>query len=220
MAVAAPAPMGPRPNARRVLPSAAVRPRTARVFLAVAGTAFVALALAALAGPLPFDPQVREALLGLASPPVVAVMRIINYGGDRWVLAPAVGLLLVAFPHARRRWWAWVALMLVAPGLEGALKELIARPRPEGLGPGFPSGHATAAAAYFGAVFHLAGGLRAAHLRLALRGFALAAAGLVALARVVLRAHWPSDALGGLALGFALASAAALLAVDQPEEEG
>jgi membrane-associated phospholipid phosphatase len=34
---------------------------------------------------------------------------------------------------------------------------------------------------------------------------------LVALARVVLRAHWPSDVLGGIALGLALASAAALL---------
>jgi len=35
---------------------------------------------------------------------------------------------------------------------------------------------------------------------------------LVAAARVMLRAHWPSDALGGIALGLTLASAAALLA--------
>ena len=35
---------------------------------------------------------------------------------------------------------------------------------------------------------------------------------LVAAARVMLRAHWPSDALGGIALGLALASVAALLA--------
>jgi undecaprenyl-diphosphatase len=184
--------------------------------LAVAGAAFVVLAVAAVAGPLPFDPPVREAVLGLASPPVMAAMRVVNYAGNRWVLAPAVVLLLVVFPHARRRWWVWVALMLVAPAVEGALKELIARPRPEHLGPGFPSGHATAAAAYFGAVFHVAGGLRAARLRRALQGLALAAAALVALARVVLRAHWPSDALGGLALGLALASAAALVAAPQP----
>jgi membrane-associated phospholipid phosphatase len=38
---------------------------------------------------------------------------------------------------------------------------------------------------------------------------------LVALARVVLRAHWPSDSLGGIALGLALASAAAAIAAAQ-----
>jgi membrane-associated phospholipid phosphatase len=35
---------------------------------------------------------------------------------------------------------------------------------------------------------------------------------LVGMARVILRAHWPSDALGGIALGLALAAAAALIA--------
>jgi membrane-associated phospholipid phosphatase len=36
--------------------------------------------------------------------------------------------------------------------------------------------------------------------------------GLVGLARVILRAHWPSDVLAGIALGLALAAAAGLLA--------
>jgi membrane-associated phospholipid phosphatase len=36
------------------------------------------------------------------------------------------------------------------------------------------------------------------------------------MARVVLRAHWPSDVLAGIALGLALAAAAGLLALRRP----
>jgi membrane-associated phospholipid phosphatase len=39
---------------------------------------------------------------------------------------------------------------------------------------------------------------------------------LVGLARVLLRAHWPSDVLGGIALGLALASIASLIASRPP----
>jgi membrane-associated phospholipid phosphatase len=39
---------------------------------------------------------------------------------------------------------------------------------------------------------------------------------LVGLARVLLRAHWPSDVLGGIALGLVLASIASLIASRPP----
>jgi membrane-associated phospholipid phosphatase len=71
---------------------------------------------------------------------------------------------------------------------------------------GFPSGHATAAAAFFGAVMFLAGSLPKP-ARTWVRVAAAAGIVLVAMARVILRAHWPSDALGGIAL-----AAAALIA--------
>ncbi|HBH00883.1 MAG TPA: hypothetical protein DDZ42_03010, partial [Candidatus Rokubacteria bacterium] len=80
----------------------------------------------------------------------------------------------------------------------------------EGLSFGFPSGHATAAAAFFGAAVYLAGPLPPRARRL-LRATAITVIVLVALARVMLRAHWPSDAVAGIALGTALASAAILL---------
>ena len=47
--------------------------------------------------------------------------------------------------------------------------------------------------------------------RRAARALALVGIVLVAVARVVLRAHWPSDAVGGIALGLALAAAAVIL---------
>jgi len=183
-----------------------------RVLIASAGC-FLVLALAVGFMPsLPGDTAVREALLALASPPVLAAMRVINRAGSWRLLLPASLLLFVAFAHARERWYVWVGLMLAAPATEGVLKIVVGRPRPEAASMGFPSGHATAAAAFFGAVFYLAETLRPPVRRL-VRAAALVIIVLVAAARVMLRAHWPTDALGGIALGLTLASAAAPLAL-------
>jgi undecaprenyl-diphosphatase len=188
-----------------------MRPLHPRSLTVVLGAFFVALTAAVLlVGVLPADVAVREALLGWADPTVVALMRIVNRGGEWRVLIPGTLLLLVVFRRARDRWWLWFALMLAAPAVEGLLKLTVARSRPEDPSSGFPSGHATAAAAFFGAVLYLSGGLPARRRRL-VRALAVAGIVLVGLARVILRAHWPSDVLGGISLGLALASTAALL---------
>jgi membrane-associated phospholipid phosphatase len=160
---------------------------------------------------VPGDTTAREWLLGIATPPVVRTLKVINEAGSWKVLLPASLLLLVAVPRARRHWWVWVGLMVVAPIAEGLLKILIGRPRPEELSMGFPSGHATAAAAYFGAVFYLAKTL-APPARWLVRVGAVLTILLVAMARVVLRAHWPADTLAGIALGLTLASVAVMVA--------
>ena len=179
--------------------------------LVVLGAFFLALAAAAaLFGVLPADSGAREALLSWATPGTIGLMRVVNHGGDWRVLLPATLLLLVVFPRARERWWLWIALMITAPAAEGLLKIAIGRARPEGPAFGFPSGHATAAAAFFGAVLYLAESLPMASRRL-VRALAVACIVLVGLARVVLRAHWPSDVLGGITLGLGLATVAALL---------
>jgi membrane-associated phospholipid phosphatase len=186
--------------------------RATRGVLAVAGACFLALTAAVvLLGSIPADAGVREALLTLATPAVVHVMRAVNLAGEWRVLLPGMLLLFVVFRAARQRWWLWTSLMVVAPMLEWAFKQLVGRPRPEAASLGFPSGHATAAAAFFGAVMILASALppRASAW---VRGLALLAIGLVGMARVILRAHWPSDVLAGVALGLALAAAAGLLA--------
>lgn len=184
----------------------------ARTLFLTNGLVFVVLAFAvALLGTLPFDGPTRETMLALASPPVLTAMHIVNYAGAWQVLLPGTALLFVVFPRARASWWVWLVLMVAAPLAEVSLKFIVGRPRPEGLAFGFPSGHATAAAAFFGAVLYLAGTLPGA-ARWILRALALTAIVAVAVARVMLRAHWPSDTLGGIALGLALASAAALVA--------
>ena len=179
----------------------------------LAGAAgFLVLTLAVMVLPsVPGDATFREWLLGIATPPVVATLRVINEAGSWKVLLPGSLLLFVAFPRARRRWWVWGGLMVAAPICEGLLKILIGRARPEEASMGFPSGHATAAAAFFGAVFYLAAALPPLPRALVRIGAALTIV-LVAVARVVLRAHWPADTLAGIALGLTLTSIAALLA--------
>ena len=170
------------------------------------------LALAAvLVGTIGADTLIRNRVLALASPAVIAIMRVINVIGDWRFLLPATLLLLAAFDRARRTWWVWLALMVAAPLAETVMKITVGRPRPEAASYGFPSGHATAVAAYFGAVLYLSESLRPGTRR-AVRVLAVVTMLLVGVARIMLRAHWPSDVLGGYALGLALASAATVVA--------
>ena len=184
--------------------------RHPRGVLLVTCACFAALAVAAaLVGTLPADTAVRDALLAAASAPVVAAMRLVNMAGDYRLLLPG-SLALFLLPRARPRWFVWIVLMVAASVGPDVLKFIVGRPRPEDLSLGFPSGHATAAAAYFGAVIYLAATLPP-RARTLVR---LGAVGLivgVGIARVVLRAHWPSDVLGGVAFGLALAATAALI---------
>jgi undecaprenyl-diphosphatase len=183
-----------------------------RRFLAATAVLFVTFAaLIVLFGEPPADVPVRNAILAFAAPPVVAVLRVFNEAGNWRVLLPATVLLVLVFTRARRQWWLWCALMVAAPLAEGLMKILIRRPRPESPAFGFPSGHATAAAAFFGVAIYLAGSLPP-RARGIVRVLACLAMLLVGLARVVLRAHWPSDVLAGFALGLALASLAAFIA--------
>ena len=180
--------------------------------LVVSTAAFVVLMLAVLLlGTVRVDAAIHDGLLAAATPGILAVMRMVNLAGDWKVLLPGTLILLAVFDRARRTWWVWIVLMVLAPLAEGLLKIAVARPRPFSVAYGFPSGHATAAAAYFGAWLYLTEDLRPAVRRL-VRVVAVTTIVLVGVARVMLRAHWPSDVIAGFALGLALASAAAIVA--------
>ena len=89
--------------------------------------------------------------------------------------------------------------------------------RPNGLGlDAFPSGHATFAATLYG----MAGSLLLQSLGWRRARFWLAPlmllVALIALARVYLQAHWPSDVLAGLAFGLAMSVALGLFIAPRP----
>ena len=188
-----------------------------RSLIAVTGACFTAIALTiVLSGAFPADAFIRDSLLNVAGAHVVSIFRVVNMAGDWRGLLPGTLLLFLIFPRARERWWLWAALMVTAPLSEWTLKQVFMRPRPESLSFSFPSGHSTAAAAFFGAVIYLCGSLPP-RSRAVVRVLAAVMILLVGLGRVILRAHWPSDVMAGFALGLALASLASLLAASRTE---
>ena len=110
-----------------------------------------------------------------------------------------------------RRGWRTGLVVLAAGALAWSsatlLKDAVDRPRPEAAGaevepvealdsPGWPSAHAAVATA----------SLAAAAMGMGRRpGAAVAAGAVVGLARVVVGVHLPLDAVGGVALGLAVA---------------
>jgi membrane-associated phospholipid phosphatase len=178
---------------------------------AAAAAAFLLLsALAAMTGPLPGDAAVRALVQALVTPTVQDVARWVNLGGSWHALAPAAGLLLLLSREARRRWWLWALALVAAPAVEGVWKDLVARPRPHASSFGFPSGHATAAAALGVILLYAATRVRTGPAA----GPLLLVAGVtgplaVGAARLVLDAHWLSDVVGGWLLGAAVAAGAA-----------
>ncbi len=133
----------------------------------------------------------------------------------------AVGLVALLVVLARgRRWDALLIVFAVAwDAVSPALKTLVQRPRPdpaliavtvESGGHAYPSGHMLGSTLVFGAIYLLADSIAGGNRLLAhaLRVAAVLLLVDVALSRVYLGAHWPSDVLGALliaGIGLALA---------------
>lgn len=172
---------------------------------------FLVLSAGAALGTLPGDLAVRalvRAHLGTEAGPL---FHGVNLGGTWLVLLPATALLFALSPHARRRWWLWCAVLVIAPNIENGWKVLVGRTRPMGPAFGFPSGHATAAAAYVVTALYLLGRTPLGRGgRVAVGAVVVVVLGVgVGAARLALDAHWVSDVVGGWALGAACATGAA-----------
>ncbi len=147
--------------------------------------------------------------------PLTLVTRL----GEAWVIVPvAILVALVEITRTRNR-WVLLFLPIVILGnnlLTNAVKHIVDRARPEieavaaTLGPSFPSGHTSTAAASWAAFALVAGRWWGRRAWPALAGTAVGIAVAVALSRVFLDVHWLTDVLGGLALGWAWFAACAI----------
>jgi undecaprenyl-diphosphatase len=128
--------------------------------------------------------------------------------------ATALGICIVlAVVETIRTRSAWIVPFLVVlfggeELLSSSIKSLTDRARPTfspaaaGLGPSFPSGHTTTAAAISAGAALLLGRRRGHAARAVLTGLAVGIAVAVAASRVLLDVHWLSDVIGGLLLGW------------------
>ena len=143
------------------------------------------------------------------------VMVSVSTLGDAGAVWIVLALVLLCIPRTRRA-GVTVALALVLDLIvcNGILKPLFDRVRPCTVNPAvellvrcptdasFPSGHTAAS-------FAAAGALRAAGSRLWMPGLVLAV--LIAVSRLYLYVHWPTDVLAGGLLGWGLGYAARYL---------
>ena len=141
---------------------------------------------------------------------LTSVMRAVTHlGSAAWlaVLVAGVGLAYVVVRRTVRPLLFLAITFGGAAALAHLLKLAIGRhrPPPSGVvahGASFPSGHATGAAAAFGAVAVVVLAGRAPPTRRAGWTVAMTIALAVAFSRVYLGVHWLTDVIGGLALGW------------------
>ena len=133
------------------------------------------------------------------------------------VLATVVVVVLLVL-----KWWRAGVVVALARGgelvCESVVKILLARPRPALVHPiasasgySFPSGHAGGSAAVYGALALVFSARIARWARLMLTTGTALLVGAVAVSRVLLGVHYPSDVAAGVALGLAWVSGAALV---------
>jgi membrane-associated phospholipid phosphatase len=188
--------------------------------LTVAAAGVVAItAMLAASGVLPGETAVQAVVRGASSPEMRLFARRLRPLGTWWGIVPGILLLLAASRHARRRWWLWGLVLVVAPLTGEALQELVGRLRPHGAAFGFPSGHATGTAAFAAVTIYLLRRSRLGHATQAGLGIVTVLLTLaVGLSRIVLDAHWSLDVVAGFALGGASAAAAAWWDASHPLE--
>jgi membrane-associated phospholipid phosphatase len=147
-----------------------------------------------------------------------AITLVTDLGETVTVVVVAVVVAAVEFTRTRNRWVVpfLLAVILGDKLLTEAVKQLVDRARPTieavaaTLGPSFPSGHTSTAAASWAAFALVAGRWWGRRSWPPLAGVAVGIAVGVAISRVLLDVHWLTDVLGGLALGWAWFAACAI----------
>lgn len=154
------------------------------------------------------DARILQQVIELRRPwldDLMVVASALGAGGFVWII---LGSIAGIFPgHTAAMWRLWLAVAMAFLIVDDLVKPFFARPRPFDVmeihlidarpnSPSFPSAHAAMAAA---------GALAAARIFPGARWILWPAALVIALSRVYLGVHWPTDVFAGFAIGCAVA---------------
>jgi undecaprenyl-diphosphatase len=203
----------------------------ARNFYATFGIFLVAGALVAVAGTYvfarfashvssgrtqAFDEAVLRWVADHRSPALEPVMLEITFLGTASVVMAIVAVSALFLWLTKHRYSAALLLLATLGGilLNGLLKMGFGRPRPQLFDWGmhvvsssFPSGHAMSAAVVYGTVAYLAARLQQRHLHRVLTMLVAAILiVLIAITRLYLGVHYPSDVFAGIIIGLSWAA--------------
>lgn len=160
------------------------------------------------------DLSISNLVQSLRTDPADHIMVAITMAGDSLVLT-AVALALVGWLLAFRRWRVSAAVIVAVGGATlfvPFIKSVIQRARPTALYSGaeafsFPSGHATLSLTILGVLAVILAHHQPIRRRIWIYTGLIVLAAAIALSRIYLGAHWPSDVGAGALFGLAVASA-------------
>jgi undecaprenyl-diphosphatase len=151
-----------------------------------------------------YDSQIFSAVRGLQSPALDQVMLLITSIATIYIGVPII-LLILYFTNRKKILWDLATALVIGVLIALFLKMVIARPRPEDIAnagfllsasmSSFPSDHAAIAFIVFGVIGHHAKKYRLWFYLLAF---------LIAVSRVYLGVHYPTDVVAGAFLGIAV----------------
>lgn len=156
-----------------------------------------------------FDRPVERFFVHHREPLLTTVMKGVTFFGSApLVLGVMVVTIFLSWRRARRAVPIFMASALIGGQvLDDIVKSLVVRPRPDisplvqASGSSFPSGHATAGTTLCLGLAYVLTRRRDWGPSIWIWTAAACAAFLIGLSRVYLGVHWPTDVIGGLALG-------------------
>lgn len=155
-----------------------------------------------------FDRVIIDAVQGMEAPRLTSTMQVFTALGDTKVvmlLIVAVTVFLLLGLRNRRQAYFFFFAMIGTGVLNQTMKSIIKRARPEfhrlaeAVGYSFPSGHTMMSFSFYALLtFLLWRHIRSAAGRFFLVIFSIFMFGMIAVSRIYLGVHYPSDILGGV----------------------